>query len=162
MLGLVVQPRCSWLVGLVVGLVAVVGLALWVSRPDGVGARAVSTESPRAGWQRLAYHDVQVDVPRGWSIQDSDHCPGDVEHWGPHTTAVCGDRPGVGFLDPGLFDAGVEPGTVVSIEAAGAPFWSGYVIVGDVVVSVADGDRGVVTEVLESAVAPGFRPIGQR
>lgn len=159
MIGAMVQRSRSWLLGLIIGVVAVTGLAAWLSRPDGQGARAESTESSRVGWQRLTYDDVRVDVPQSWSIQSSDECLGDVEHWGPPTEATCGERPGLSFLDSSTFDAGVEPGTVTSVRDAGVRFWSGYLVFGDVVVSVAGDDRRVVTEVLESADAPGSSPI---
>jgi hypothetical protein len=154
-----VQPRRSWLLCLVAGVVAVAGLAVWLSRPDAQGARAVSTQSSREGWQRLEYGDVRVDVPQDWTLQDSDECRGRVEHWGPPTTATCGERPGVSFLGSSTFDAGTEPRTVTSSREAGVRSWSGYVILRDVVVHATGGDRAVVAEVLGSASAPGFQPI---
>ncbi|WP_345455255.1 hypothetical protein [Nocardioides marinquilinus] len=154
------QPRRSWLLGLVVGVVAVAGLAVWLSRPEVPGPRAESTDSSREGWQRLSYDDIRVDVPQSWAFQKSDDCLADVEHWGPPTAATCGERAGVTFQDSSLYDPGAEPGTVVSVQVAGVQSWSGYVIVGGVVVSVTGEDRAIVTEVLESADAPGFQPIG--
>lgn len=151
------QTRRAWLPWIIVGTAIAAGLAVWLARPDADGPRVVASDSTRAGWQRLTYDDVQVEIPDDWTHQDGDACPGALEHWGQTTTEPCARRPGVTFHDPSLDDPADEPLTVVHHPRSRS--WSGYVVVAGVVISVQADDRAVVTDVLASAEAPGFQPI---
>lgn len=142
----------------IVVLVLAVAVIVWAAQPDETRARVVD-EASADGWKRLEYRGVVVSIPDDWTRQPSDDCLVEVEHWGPRSTASCGARPGVSLLESSTFDAGQEPGVVTQGPGAGDPPWSGYVRVAELVVSVSDGDRDVVDEVLASVEAPGFQPI---
>lgn len=146
-----------------VAAVTVVGLvvgATWVVTSADDHAEILDGAAPSPGWVRLEYRQVQVRIPDDWGRQPDDDCVHAVDHWGPRTTAACGSRPGVSFVDDsGTFDAAGEPAVVYSSLDAEGPAWLGYVRLDDLVVSVSDDDRTVVQRVIDSIPVEGFQPV---
>lgn len=142
----------AWLAvgcALVVAVVAVAALRLSAGSED--QAQVVGGSGSSDGWVRLNYRDATtVAIPSAWERQDSGSCVQAVEHWGPVTSARCGNRPGVTFLDSETFDAAAEPEVVTRGLDEDGPAWFGYVRLDDLVVGVGDDDRAAVLRVIES------------
>jgi hypothetical protein len=133
----------------VVGAVAVV-LAV------GAGAFALARPAPRADhvttpsggseWQTIRQGDALAAVPGDWRQAD---CNG-VTVW----AAADPCRQGAGFLGSATYDAQWGPAVIGQFPDGHGP-WTGYVYVGQRVLSVSDHDRDLVREILASARLEG-------
>jgi hypothetical protein len=145
---------------LVCGLV-VAGVAGWVlftEKPDDEAPEQVPADVVGAaadGWQQLAYGDLRLEVPPGWTRMEGD-CEFAAEHWGPTELGPCSADVGVWFYAGATFDPGTGPGAhpVEGTDDLPDGGFGGYVIPGDVAVYTQDVDKDVVQRVLRSVREP--------
>lgn len=146
--------RATFIALLVIGLgvAGYVGYRLFTAEPD--HDPPVSRASGRTddGWLQVTYRGVTVEVPAQWERLDTSGCEGATEHWGSHDLDPCADDAGLWFLGSATYDPATGPGvhTVPVSANLAAGGWGGYVLRGEVVVSVADPSQDIARHVLQS------------
>ncbi|GAA3544784.1 hypothetical protein [Nocardioides daeguensis] len=131
----------------VAAVLVVVAGGLLLARPEPREGH-VTTPSRAGDWQTIRQGEAVAEVPGDWRRSE---CAGRIVY---APSDPCTDWKGAGFSGAANYDPAMGPGVILRFPADDDE-WTGYVYVGQQVLSVSDPDRDLVRRVLASARLDG-------